>query len=269
MFGMQDQGWVPNSILPWQEQADQSSCRWEATGFGTHSQGKQPGVVAHVDGSARLVQLICIAKGSQDSSADNLPSRGKKRGKKELLLAKCTTHHLFSVSGTVAKSKRVFPTSCQCWSLSSPILIAQHIQSCQHSCSLSLLQGTHLPAPEHPQQEELDASKTSCAMKQLNFCAWTVNLRFLEILLLFVTQNTELERDAEFVTAKNRVWRVNSCLAKPNRYYQEVVRSFSTPALFTRPCQKQTGAIPQGNPEPHVAFSQSEKHSELVGFAVS
>lgn len=35
-------------------------------------------------------------------------SRDTKRGKKELLLVKCMTHHLSSMSGTGASNKRVF-----------------------------------------------------------------------------------------------------------------------------------------------------------------
>lgn len=80
-------------------------------------------------------------------------SRDTKRGKKELLLVKCMTHHLSSVSGAGASNKRVFPTSCQCWFLPSPIPIVQHLQSIPelpgHPFLASLAE--HLPArSEHP-----------------------------------------------------------------------------------------------------------------------
>lgn len=45
--------------------------------------------------------------------------------------------------------------------------------------------------------------------------------------------------------------------------------SLPTPVLFTRLCQKQTGAIPQGNPQPRTAVIRSEKHSGLMFFDVS
>lgn len=72
VFGMQHQGWEPSSILPQHEQVDQSSTGGETQRHGTNSQGKEPGVVVHVDRSARFLQLICMAKGCQDSSADKL-----------------------------------------------------------------------------------------------------------------------------------------------------------------------------------------------------
>lgn len=74
-------------------------------------------------------------------------------------------------------------------------------------------------------------------MKQLSFCCWTVNL---ELLLLFLSPKAlSTGKGCRFCDSKEQGVESQSLLAEPNCYYQEMVCSLPTPALFTRLCQKQ------------------------------
>ena len=129
-------------------------------------------------------------------------SRDTKCGKKELLLVKCMTHHLSSVSGT--------PTSCLCWFLPSPIPIVQHLQSIPELPGHPFL----APLAEHLltcQTRASLAGGAGCIQDQLCYEAAQIlcldsELETLGNLTpLSVTQSTQLERDADFETAKNRM----------------------------------------------------------------